>query len=186
MEKQTHVKTRNDFRKWLEKNHEKENKVLVIKHKRHTKKPAPTHKECMEEAICFGWIDTTVKRIDEDRYANYFVKRTDKSRWSNNTLRYARELIEKGLMTPTGMKRYEEGLKKPVIDHGLPKNPDIPKDLRKELGRNKKALENFEKFAPSYRRIFIYWIESAKMKETRDKRIAKVVEKAKRNDKMFL
>ncbi len=66
---------RNDFRKWLEKNHQKEKKVCIVLHKRHTGKPAPTHRELMEEAICFGWIDTTVKRLDEDLYARFFAKR---------------------------------------------------------------------------------------------------------------
>ena len=74
------VYTKEGFRRWLEKNHEKEAKVAVILHKKHTAKTSPTHRELVDEAICFGWIDTTVKRLDEDRYIRNFTKRTKNSR----------------------------------------------------------------------------------------------------------
>jgi len=117
---------RNDFQKWLVKHHKKETKVGVILHKRHTGKSAPTHRELMEEAICFGWIDTTVKRIDEDKYMRRFSKRNNNSKWSDNTLSYAKELVKKKKMTLEGLKYYHEGLKKPTHDAHVPKNPDMP------------------------------------------------------------
>jgi uncharacterized protein YdeI (YjbR/CyaY-like superfamily) len=168
---------RKEWRAWLRKNHKKEKKVDLISYKKHTGKPSLTHKESMEEAICFGWIDTTMRRIDEERYSRSFCRRTDKSRWSNATLSYAKDMIKKKKMANEGLKRYEEGLKKPVIDHNLPKNPETPKDLKKLFENNKKAKACFEMLAPSYRRTFIYWIERAKRKETRDKRIKEVVNK---------
>ncbi len=79
---------RNDFRKWLEENHNKETKVGIILCKRHTGKPAPTHRELIEEAICFGWIDTIIKKLDDDRYLRYFSRRNSNSKWSDNTLGY--------------------------------------------------------------------------------------------------
>ncbi len=81
---------RNDFRKWLEENHNKETKVGIILHKRHTGKPAPTHQELIEEAICFGWIDTIIKKLDDDRYLRNFSRRNNNSKWSDNTLGYAK------------------------------------------------------------------------------------------------
>jgi len=72
--------SRKDFRKWLEKNHETENKVAVIIYKKHTGKPFPSHRELIEEAICFGWIDTTIKRIDEDKFLRNFAKRNKNSK----------------------------------------------------------------------------------------------------------
>ncbi len=81
---------RNDFRKWLEENHNKETKVGIILHKRHTGKPAPTHRELIEEAICFGWIDTIIKKLDDDRYLRNFSRRNNNSKWSDNTLGYAK------------------------------------------------------------------------------------------------
>jgi uncharacterized protein YdeI (YjbR/CyaY-like superfamily) len=84
------AKNRNDFRKWLEENHDKEKKVAVIINKKHTGIPSPSHRELMEEAICFGWIDTTIKRLDNDQYIRYFAKRNKNSKWSDNTLSYAK------------------------------------------------------------------------------------------------
>ena len=76
----------------------------------------------MEEAICFGWIDTTIKRLDEDTYLRHFSRRNKNSKWSDNTLGYAKQLIKEKKMTPIGLEFYKEGLKKPTHDHGIPKN----------------------------------------------------------------
>jgi len=91
----------------------------------------------MHEAICFGWIDTTVKRLDDGKYTIRFAKRTDKSKWSDNTLKYGKQLLKEGKMSPLGIQRYKEGLDKPTHDHGIPKDPPIPNDLKKELERLK-------------------------------------------------
>jgi len=178
--KQIHPKSPAAWRRWLERNHTKESRVYLIKYKRHTNKPTISHQESMDEAICYGWIDTTVNRIDDDRYMRGFSRRNKNSRWSNATLSYAKRLIKEGKMTPQGMKMYKEGLKKPVIDHGLPKNPETPENLKKALARNKKAREFFEKLAPSYRRYYIYWVERAKLPETKKKRIKVIVERCKK------
>jgi uncharacterized protein YdeI (YjbR/CyaY-like superfamily) len=180
-----HPSNRKEWRAWLKKNHKKEKKVYLILYKRHTGKPTITHKESMEEAICFGWIDTIVKKIDDARYTRCFVQRNSNSRWSNATQRYAQALVKQKKMAAYGLKMYQEGLQKPVIDHDLPKNPDTPEELTKALNlpKNKKAKENFHTFAPSYRRHYIYWIEKAKRPETKNKRILEVIKRAKENKK---
>ena len=170
---------RDDFRKWLMNNHDKENKVSVTLYKKHTGKLAPSHRDLMEEAICFGWIDTTVKRLDEDRYIRNFSKRNKNSKWSDNTLQYAKELIKQRKMTSIGLKFYKEGLKRPTHDAGIPKNPDIPVELKIALNKEKNAKENFENFSNSTKRMFYRWILSGKREETRAKRIKLIVEKAK-------
>ena len=170
---------RSDFRKWLMENHEKETKVSVIVYKKHTGKSAPSHRELMEEAICFGWIDTTIKRLDEERYIRNFSKRNKNSRWSDNTLRYAKELDEQGKMTPAGLKFYREGLKRPTHDAGIPKNPDMPLELKEALGRDEQAKENFEGFSASAKRMIYRWILRGKREQTRVKRIKVIVERAK-------
>ncbi len=180
-----HAEDRKKWRAWLRRHHIKETKVWLIKHKRHTKKPAMSHRESMEDAICFGWIDTTVKRVDDDTYANCFVKRNKNSRWSNSTLAIARKMIAEKKMSVAGLEAYKAGLKKPVIDHNLPRNPKVPIELKKLLDRNKKAKENFDNFALSYKRMYIYWIETAKRKETRDNRVKEVFKRAKENRKLF-
>ena len=173
-------KDRKEWRDWLKKNHHKENSIFLIHHKRHTGKHFLSHRETLEEAICFGWIDTTVKRLDEDRFGRFFVKRGKNSRWSKATQSYAEQLIKNKKMTAAGLKAYKEGLAKPVIDHGLPRNPDTPADLHKALGSHS---EKFSKLAPSYRRYYIWWIERAKRAETREKRIREVVQKVKEGKK---
>jgi len=172
VEKRYHAKSQKEWRDWLRKNHKRESKVYLVKYKKHTGKPTVTTKDALYEAICFGWIDTTVKRLDDEKYQQCFVKRNKNSRWSINTLRYAREMIKAKKMTKEGMKWYKEGLKKKTIDHGLPKNPTTPSDLKKALGKN---LSKFEKLAPSTRRYSIYFIEKAKRQETRKKRINEVL-----------
>lgn len=159
-----------DFGRWLSKNGAKENHVLVILHKKHTGKMHTNAAGLMREAICYGWIDTTSKRIDEDRWAINYRKRTKNSRWSYNTLRYGEELIKEGKMKPAGLKAFEEGKKKKPHDFGLPENPDMPEELSSELAKSKKAKENFEKFSPSMKRTYYRWILRGKQEETRKKR----------------
>lgn len=168
-------KDRNEWRTWLEKNHLTETKITLIKHKKHTCKPTINNREAMDEAICFGWIDTTVQRIDEDRYSQNFVKRNKNSRWSVNTLARGKELLENGLMSEHGIKMYKEGLAKGAYDVDLPKNPDVPKDLKIILNKNKILKKNFENLSSTARKIHLRNILRAKLPETREKRIAELI-----------
>lgn len=177
---------RKDFRKWLKANHKKEKRVVVVVYKRHTGKPAPTHRELIEEAICYGWIDTTVKRLDDDRFARRFAKRTKNSTWSDNTLGYAHQLEKKGKMTEEGLKFYKLGLSKPTHDHGIPKNPTMPAELKRALAKNKKAKENFDIFPPSTKKMLYRWLLSGKREETRKKRIERIVRGARDNDRNII
>ena len=177
--------TLEEWKAWFEKNHDKETKVALISYKKHTGKPSLSHQESMGEAICWGWIDTTLKRLDEDRYIRHFAKRTNNSKWSNNTLKYGKKLIEEGRMTKYGLKRYKEGLAKPTHDHGIPKNPDVPDYLKKALSKHKIANENFNNLAPSYKKAYLRWLLSAKRQETIDKRVKIIIERLKENKKLF-
>ncbi len=162
-----------DFTKWLKKNHIKENKVAVIRYKKHTGKTSPSSMELMHEAICFGWIDTTSHRVDEDKYKVIYSKRTKNSRWSDNTVAYAKKLIKEKRMRMQGLYFYKDGLKKPTHDFGIPKNPDIPKELEQELNKkeNKILKEKYEKLAPSMKKMQHRFILRAKLPETKQKRI---------------
>lgn len=168
-----HPTTREEWRDWLERNHEHENVVWLMLHKKHTGKPTIAYQDALDEAICFGWIDTTVKRIDDDRYARCFRKRKNGGRWSENTLSYARRLIGEGRMTPAGLRAYELGRKKPTHDHGIPKDPGVPDDLKRALAGSAKRA--FEALAPSYRKAYLRWLARAKRNETRQKRIREII-----------
>lgn len=172
---QIHPETVKEWRNWLKKNHLKEEKVYLISWKKHTKKPSFSHNEAMREAICFGWIDTTMKRLDEDRYQRCFVKRKPTATWSNNTLRYAEEEIAKGKMSKYGMKMYELGKLKPTLDHGLPKDMPPQKELIEALKKHKLLLR-FNNLAPSIRRYHIWYLERAKQQKTKEKRIQQIID----------
>ncbi len=176
MIKKTTPRTQAAWRKWLEKNHSEENEVYLVHYKKHTGKRAMTAQQAMDEAICFGWIDTTINRLDENRYRQKFVKRKKTGRWSKNTLKYGKRLIKEGKMSPTGMKAYKQGLKNPIIDHDIPENSKEIEKLKQSLAKNKKAKEFFDNVAPSHKKMWLRWLTRAKREETKDRRIAKIVE----------
>jgi uncharacterized protein YdeI (YjbR/CyaY-like superfamily) len=139
----------------------------------------------MKEAICFGWIDTTTRRIDDEKYGTTYVKRNKNSKWSKNTLSYGKELLEKCRMSEFGIKMYKEGLAKKPHDHGIPKNPRVPKYLREELEKEPLANDNFKKIAPSYRRTLLRWLLKAKQEETKKKRLKSIIQSLKNGNKLF-
>ncbi|HIJ14076.1 TPA: hypothetical protein HA371_05005 [Candidatus Woesearchaeota archaeon] len=172
------VYTIEDWRKWLMKNHLNEKKVGLISYKKHTGKLSVSHREAMHEAIAFGWIDTTIKRLDEERYVRCFVRRGDNANWSKNTLRYGKELLKAGRMSEHGILRYKQGLKKRPHDYGIPDNPVMPLELKEELEKNKIAKKNFDLFPPSSKKMLYRSILRAKTTETKVKRIGEIVNSA--------
>lgn len=166
-------KNLDDWKKWLEKNHLRQDKVLLIKYKKHTGKPIIYHMDSMKAAICFGWIDTTAKRIDENRWATTYVKRNKNSKWSINTLRYGKELLEKGLMSDFGLKMYKEGLAKKPHDFGIPENPRMPKEMKILLEKNKK-LDKFLKLSPSKKKMYFRMFLKAQRPETKASLVRKL------------
>ncbi len=179
-----HAGTVEEWQAWFEKCGDSEKKVTLIIWKKHTGRPSMSYQDSMDVAICYGWIDTTVRRIDEERYSRTFVRRGKNSRWSKNTLSYGKRLLETGRMNAYGKQMYEEGLLKPTIDHDLPKNPDVPEVLKKALVQEG-LLEKFMVLAPSYRRYVIYWVVRAVRTETKERRVGVVIEKLKKGEKVF-
>lgn len=185
-EKVFYAPDRKSWRAWLKKNHSKEKRVALLKYRKHTGKPALSHKESMEEAICFGWIDTTIKKLDHDRYIRHFVRRGPKANWSTATLSYAKRLIREKRMAPAGLAAYKLGLKKLPFDHDIPKDPPVPEDLKQALEKDQKSKENFDNLAPSYRRTYLRWLFRAKQSATREKRINSILLRVRDNKKFGL
>lgn len=183
--KQVTIHNIEQWQKWLKKHHLAEEKVFLISYKRHTGKDFITHREQIEGALCYGWIDTTVKKIDEDRYGRYFVKRKNTANWSKNTLSYAKQLLEEGLMSAQGKKMYLLGLKKNPLDHDIPDNPTVPKELKSALSKNKKAKATFESYPPSFKKGVLRWLYRAKRAETKEKRIKQIFEAAKQGKRVW-
>jgi len=178
MPKKLNLKSRQEWRKWLQKNHDKLDEVWLIYYKVHTKKPRIPYDDAVEEAICFGWIDGKVRSIDEEKYMQRYTPRKTTT-WSELNEKRAKKMIKLKKMTPAGLEKYKKRRKELI----LPQNPRTPPDLKQALSKNKKAEANWKKFPTSYRRHWIWWVISAKQEETRKRRIKKVVEKAKLNKK---
>jgi len=185
---QFHPKTRHAWRKWLEKNHAVAPGIWLIYYKKDTGKRRLSYAEAVEEALCFGWIDSLPRKLDEERTMLKFTPRKPKSVWSELNKKRIEQLIYAGLMTKAGLLRIELAKKNGSwdtltnSDQHANKNT-LPPDLEKALKKNKKALENFNAFSHSYRKRFFYWIDSAKRDETRKARIEQTILMAAANKK---
>ena len=178
---QLFFENREAFRNWLEQHHESSPGIWMVYYKKHTDQPCIAYREALEEALCFGWIDSTLKKVDEERYLRKFTPRRKGSKWSQVNIRIAQALIREGKMTRAGLGKWEnhEPLKE------LPgKEIPLPEFLREAFARNKPALENFQNLAPSYRRQYILWITTAKTPETVQKRINESIGLLKENRKL--
>lgn len=181
-------KNRSAWRRWLQKNHDLSSAVWVLAYKKHTGKRSITYDEALEEALCYGWIDCGMRRIDDERHAWRFAPRRDGSIWSLRNRTKAERLIEDGRMTIHGMAKVEAAKKSGMWDKAyVPgKPPRLPKDLKDALKEDEVAWKNFQTFANSYRHTYIHWVISAKRQETRERRILEVVRMAKMNKKSFM
>lgn len=170
-------KTPSDFRKWLEKNHDKETELLVGFYKKDSGKPSITWPESVDQALCFGWIDGVRRSIDEDSYSIRFTPRKKSSIWSAVNIRKVGELTAQGLMMPAGLAafshRKEEKSKVYSFEN---KDKGLDEGSIKKFKANKKAWAFFQSQAPWYRRAASWWVISAKREETRTKRLNTLIE----------
>lgn len=175
-----HVDTREKWRRWLEEHHATEENVWLVHYKKHTGKPILAYNDAVEEAICFGWIDGLVRKLDENQYAQKYTPRNPKSNWSDLNKKRAQKMIEQGLMKDIGLQKLGNALNEPSQK---PISSIVPKDMKDALKADKIAWENFSAFAPSYRKYYIAWVVDAKRENTRKRRIEVVVERSRENKK---
>ena len=183
--KTIYLPNRKSWRKWLEKNHLTEKEIWLIYYKKHTGKDRVAYDDAVEEAICFGWIDSTVRRIDNERYMQKYTVRNKKSKWSELNKNRAIKLLKEGKVQDQGLEKIEDAKQSGSWDntYGKKMNQDIPADLEEALKQDEKAYVNFLNFAPGYRKSYIYYINDAKREDTRKRRIQRVVERASQNIK---
>jgi uncharacterized protein YdeI (YjbR/CyaY-like superfamily) len=157
----------------------------MINYKMHTGKESISYADAVEEALCFGWIDGKIKRINNDYYIRYFTPRRPGSRWSQYNIERVSKLIKEGRMTQAGLDSYNEVFKKPHLayDNRPLEIPDIPEELLSALKDNKTAFENFMKFSQSARKIYIGWYMYAKRDKTRLDRIRRIVRYSEQNQR---
>lgn len=171
-------KTPNEFRQWLDKNHEKETELLVGFYKKHTDKPSITWPESVEQALCYGWIDGVRKSLGEESYTIRFTPRKKTSIWSAVNINKIEELKDKGLVKPAGLRAYEfrTEAKSKIYSHERNEEAKLPPLMEKTFKANKQAWEFFIKQAPSYQKVILHWIVSAKQEKTQQSRFQKVLQ----------
>jgi uncharacterized protein YdeI (YjbR/CyaY-like superfamily) len=172
-------KNKNEWRKWLKINNAKKEAVWLILYK----KKSPNHNlswsEAVDEALCFGWIDSLKKSIDDEKYKQYFTKRKAKSNWSKINKDKVKTLIDEGLMEEAGYKSIEvakENGSWTLLDEV--EALVVPDDLKEALATHKDPMEFFDGLSNSEKKGILYWVVSAKREETRRKRIVEIVENA--------
>jgi uncharacterized protein YdeI (YjbR/CyaY-like superfamily) len=161
------VRDRQQWRKWLAKHHASSPGVWLVFYKAHTGVKALTYEDAVREALCFGWIDSLVKRLDDDRYAFKVTPRKPTSKWSDLNRKRWGELKAAGVLTPAGLAAAPTNntyAAKPAI-------PELPDYIAKAFRTDPKAWEFFQALTPTYRRHFVVWIHTAKRPETRERRI---------------
>ena len=165
-----------DWYEWLMNNHSSPQGVYLIFYKLETKKPTMRWEEAVKVALCFGWIDSTVKSLGNGKRRQYFCKRNPKSVWSALNKKYIIDLSASNLMQQSGLDIIEIGKQNGSwtaldnVEKGI-----IPESLQKAFDNNPNAFKNYQNFSPSYRKSYLYWLNQAKREETRQKRISEII-----------
>jgi uncharacterized protein YdeI (YjbR/CyaY-like superfamily) len=179
-----YAKSQKEWRKWLEENHQSEKSVWLIIYKKESGTPSIYYTNAVDEALCFGWIDSKPNKRDDESYFQFFAKRNPKSNWSKVNKGKISKLLEKGLVAPAGLEAIETAKQNgtwTALDNV--EEMTIPEDLQTAFDKNKTAFAYFDKFPRSSKRNILEWILNAKRPETRQKRIEETVELATKNMK---
>jgi uncharacterized protein YdeI (YjbR/CyaY-like superfamily) len=174
---------------WLTRNHDSAREIWLLFPKKHTKKPCISYSDALDEALCHGWIDSLIKRIDNDWYARKFTPRTNHRKWSELNKQRVANLIKQRRMLSAGMEKFknQQGSASEASAQEKPKLPStVPAFIRRSLKKNAKAWENFNKLAPSHRRRYVGWIVFAKRDDTRQKRLSEAIRLLAANQKLGL
>jgi uncharacterized protein YdeI (YjbR/CyaY-like superfamily) len=177
-----HAKSRQDWRDWLEKNHQSGKSVWLIIYRKKSQIPSVYYPEAVDEALCFGWIDSKKTKRDENSYYQFFTKRNPKSNWSKVNKDKVAKLIAQGLMQKAGYEIIEIAKQNgawTALDEV--ENITLPDDLKKCFANNKTAFDHWENFPRSSKKGILDWILNAKKPETRQKRIEETVSLAEKN-----
>lgn len=171
-----YFKNEKEWRNWLHENHETAKGIYLIFYKVSHENESMRWEEAVKVALCYGWIDSTVKSLGDGKRKQYFTPRNDKSVWSALNKKYIKELIDSELMHQSGLQKIEVAKQNgswtalDEVENGI-----IPKDLKLQFEKNPEALKNYQCFAPSYQKSYLYWLNQAKREETRAKRIEEII-----------
>lgn len=166
---------RKSWRAWLDEHGQDTREVWLVFYKKHTGRPCLSYEAAVEEALCVGWIDSIVKRLDDDRYLRKFTPRANTGQWSESNRKRVRRLKAAERMTAAGLAVFKPRRK--ATFSASSRALELPDYFAKALAKDKQAREFFENLAPSYRRDFIAWVDSAKREETRMRRLAEALDR---------
>ncbi|MEO1093704.1 MAG: YdeI/OmpD-associated family protein [Cyanobacteria bacterium J06638_28] len=179
-----HPLTRDEWRHWLAANHDKANNVWLITYKKATGKPTFSYEEAVEEALCFGWIDSLPRKLDHERKMLYFAPRKAGSGWSRPNKERVERLMTGEKMMPAGLDKVDaakaDGSWTALDDI---ENLVIPEDLAAAFAALPPAAANWEAFPRSVKRGILEWIATAKRATTRAKRIQETAQQAQQNER---
>lgn len=179
-----YFKNTDEWRAWLHENHHSSNGVYLIFYKVSSEHESMRWEEAVQVAICYGWIDSTVKKVDEVSRKQAFSPRKDKSVWSKLNKGYIIKLIQENLMHESGLKKIEIAKQNGSwTSLDAVENLDIPDDLNEAFTTNQIAFDNYKNFSPSYRKSYLYWLNQAKRIETRSNRIQEIITLCSQNKK---
>jgi uncharacterized protein YdeI (YjbR/CyaY-like superfamily) len=183
--KALHFENRKQWREWLEGNHDTESEAWLVHFKKRSATTSVSLDDAVEEAICFGWIDSKLMSIDKERFLLRYTPRKGNSVWSKINKERAERLIASGQMTDAGMATIVEARKRGMWETAYSsRSPEgMPSDLKAALAEGINALDNFEKLAGTYRTQYIAWVNDARTEETRRKRVTEVVRRSTLNQK---
>ncbi|MDG2193946.1 MAG: YdeI/OmpD-associated family protein [Polaribacter sp.] len=173
-----------EWRAWLLENHHVSTGIHLVFYKVKSDKESMRWEEAIKVALCFGWIDSTIKKIDDDKRKQYFSPRNPKSAWSKLNKTYIKELIKNNLMHQSGLDKIKFAKKNgswTALD--AVENLIIPSELQTAFAKNAIAFENYTNFSPSYRKNYLYWLNEAKREATRERRITEIIRLCKENIK---
>jgi uncharacterized protein YdeI (YjbR/CyaY-like superfamily) len=173
-----YIPEREGWRKWLEEHGDEVDEIWHIFYKKHTGKPSLSYDDAVEEALCFGWIDSLIKRVDDERYIQKFTPRKPRSTWSVANVRRVKKMIAEGRMTKKGMELYDYARRKGILPVESPLKSNllyIPDYIHEALEKNPLAKSHFQKLAPSYKRHYVGWISAGKKEETRMRRLKEAI-----------
>ena len=176
MRQELYFKSDYEWREWLHKNYDNDVGIYLIFFKVENKEPSMRWEEAVKVALCYGWIDSTVKSLGNGKRKQYFCKRNEKSVWSALNKKYIKTLLAEDLMHRKGLEIINKGKKNgswtalDAVEKGI-----IPPKLQDAFNKNQKAFDNYNNFAPSYRKSYLYWLNQAKRETTRIKRILEII-----------
>lgn len=182
--REVYLKNSEEWRKWLEENHDNVSGVYLIFYTVSHEKPSMRWEEAVKVALCFGWIDSTTYSLGNGKRRQYFTKRKPKSIWSAVNKGHIDRLLADGLMHESGLRSVaiarENGSWNSLddVEKGI-----IPEDLKSAFKMHPEAFANYQNFAPSYRKSYLYWLKQAKREATRKKRLNEIIGLCKRNIK---